>query len=217
MGATPQRDYAGEVLDLCNAAGAVKEVSAENEGQVADLGKAVSILSRELDAARKEENKPHNEKLAAIATTYNPLLKSLDKALEYLKARVADWMLVKIKAQEAEKRRIEDADRARQKAVKEAEEAGDVPPEAPAIREIAPPPPSNISRGSFGKAVGRKVWKAEMTDMVKLCQAIIDGAVPEDLLEFQTQKAVSLARGGIKFDPETVGIRAWQQSDQTFN
>jgi len=216
MGA-PQRNYEGEALDFCNAAGMVAKVSEANEGQVADLGKAISDLRREIDAVRKAEGEEHRQALTKIQDTYNPILKSLDNALDHLKRRVADWKLEQIRAAEAEKKRIAAEEAERRRAAKEAEAAGQAPPEEPAIKEVAPPAPSNVARGSFGKTVGRKTWKAELVDIKLLCQAIIDDKVPAELVAFQAQKAVSLARGGIKFDPEEVGIRAWQQEDQSFS
>jgi len=216
MGA-PQRDFRGEADELCIAAEMVKEVSSANEGQVADLGSTINALSKEVEAARKLEVEPHREKVLAINERYKVIATALTGALDHLKGCVADWKLKEIKEQEAEKKRIRLEAAADIRAAREAEAVGDVPPEPPPVRRVAPPPPSNVARGAFGKSVGRKNWKAEMTDMKLLCQAIIDEKVPADLLAFQTQKAISLARGGIKFDPEVVGIRAWQQEEQSFS
>lgn len=213
----PQRDWKGEVEDLCLAAKWIKDVGPENEGQVADLGSTITSLTKEIEAERNIEVGPHRQKVLDINERYKALTNALGGALDHLKARVADWKLKQIKAQQAEEKRIGVEERQHQAAAAEALLTGDVPPELPPIREVAPPPPANVSRGSFGKSVGRKNWKAECTDKKKLCRAIIDGVLPEELLEFQTQKAVSLARGGVKFDPEEVGIRAWQQSDQSFS
>jgi len=216
-----QRDYSGEAADLVTAAFLVKNVNEANEGRVADLGSAINALYKEIEATRAEEVTPHREKGLAINEKYKPLLLSLkdekSSALNYLKARVADWKLALQRERDAEAARIKAEEAARLKAVKEAKEAGDIPPESPPIREVPPPLPPNTSRGSFGKSVGRKNWKAECVNKKKLCQAIIDDKVPGELLEFQVGKAVSLARGGVKFDPEEVGVKAWQKTEQTFN
>lgn len=216
--AMAKRDWAGEAEELCGAAEAIKAVNADNEEMATDIGAAIASLKKEMDSARLAETAPLREKVAEINDHYAPIIGRLSTAIDFLRKKFTDWKNQQRREAETKRRELEAEERARKEALKKAEEDGALElPVQVGPREIAPPPPANTVKGSFGTATDRKTWKSELVDMKKLCQAVVDGRIPEDVLGFQTSKATSLARGGMKFDPETDGIRAWQETTPSFN
>ena len=219
--AQPDRNYNLEVTAMAAQAAEITEVTDGNQQIVIDLGAAMNKLAREIDAERKETGEPHRAALKAIQDTFKPMLDVLETHVDRLKRLFGVWKQKLADAAEAKRLELAAVEAARQKAAAEAEATGQEPEPAPPIREVAPPPPQNVARGAFGKATGRKVWKAEVTDLPLFLTALLNNQIPilklESVLTVNLETLKTAARLNHKFDPSRHGIRTWQEEEQAFS
>jgi hypothetical protein len=203
----PAINWGSTFDELVGAANNIKKI--EDEGTnaiVADLGTSMNQTIKDMEAAQKSEIAPHQEKIDAIKDRYKEWIPPLKKAVSRLRGLVVDYKR-KLEVERAEALKKEEEARK-----KDAE--GQEPPTG--IREAAPPPPKNVSTGAFGKSTVKKVWVAELVDMKKLAAAVAEGRIPEDVLLVQKQKLTALGRGGVKFDPESDGVKVYQKETTSF-
>lgn len=138
--ATALAEWDAKVKEFVDASSVWNKMDAietdEHAGQITDQIDGLRGLFKKVDEARKAEKKPHDDAGKAVQAAYSPLLDKLKKAADKLKPKLAAFAEAKAKA-EAEARAKAEAEakaatEAAEKALKEAEAAGDIGAEAEA-------------------------------------------------------------------------------------
>lgn len=122
------------VGDFTDAAGAWTDLKAiESEAQaekLVDYLTGARGLYKEVDEARKEAKKPHDEAAAAVQSAFKPLLDKLTKAADAAKKLQTAWLVKKEAEERAERERLakeaEEKRLAAEKAALEAESRNDI-------------------------------------------------------------------------------------------
>lgn len=184
--------------------------------QVTDQIDGLRGLWRQVDAARKEAKKPHDDAGRAVQSAFNPLLTKLQKAADALKPKLAAYASAKAR-REGEAKREAEAEAQRQaeaakEAFRQAEAAGDIGAqvEAEEAAKAAEKAQKNASRktntsvkpaSGAGRTMSlRKIKEVEITNINVLFMALRDAPeVHETLRRIATQRV--RAAGYDKGDP----------------
>lgn len=155
--------------------------------------KSIKSIAKALDDTRKEIKKPFADKATAVDKFFKEPKDFLDKAESCLKKALSGFLFEQErKRREAEERareaaqaelvRMEEERKARA-SVQELDLNGAVDAD---FEEVQPPPvvPTEVvtwdQAANLSGLVQKKIWKAEVTDLKALLQAVIDGIAPAD-------------------------------------
>ena len=163
-----------KVTDAQTLAIAVDLISKINDviKRVEDAGKNVNAEPQGFITGVKDQ----------IKRWLDPLRDLIDRRQGVLTVKVLDYRRIEEqRRREEEAKAREEAAKLQARLAKRAEKAGTPPVEVPSLRV---PKSSNVSTGTTGKVSSRKVWKAELTDIIDLARAVIDRQAPSNLLTF---------------------------------
>lgn len=153
----------------------------------------IKQFQKETEAARKEHVEPFNKLVKRVNDMFRPISESLTIAEDAIKGKLKHYRTQKerVRQEEEAKRRKEfeaQVEEERLKAKEEKREQVIIPP-LPVIL-----PSANTTRGEFGSASLRKVWKAEVVDLLALCRAVGEGKIPPDCIEIKIGTLNAAAR-----------------------
>jgi hypothetical protein len=203
--------WQGMSIEAERMAGAVVITDDFEEIVGVDTLSKIKQFQKETEAARKEHVEPFNRLVKRVNDMFRPISESLSLAEDTIKG--------KIKHYRVEKERIRQAEEAKRRKEFEAQIEAEKQKAKEENREqaiVAPPPvilPSaNTSRGEIGSASIRKIWKAEVVDLLALCRAIGEGKVAPDCIEIKMAPLHAAARR-FKRDNMYPGVRFFEDTE----
>ncbi len=214
------------VTDIAAFAGTIEGIDVadeETQGQVGDLVKMMQHRRKKLEDKRESLVKPLNSVVREINALFKPPRDQIDKIVTIAKKKMTRFAQAQI-AIEQEKKRIEreEAERERREATELAEalrkKAGvEAEPIAETVilaaekkvEKAAEPPKVAASRGQESTVIVSKTFKAEVVDLLALCQAVADGKLPTHVLEPNMTALNDIART-LKDEGTINGVRFYQ-------
>ena len=177
------------------AAAEARVIAAASEFNVAaDDLKALKRQAADLEATRKSLVAPIDEARTRAQALFKPPLDYLAKAEAIIKRKMLDYQAAERRlAEEAARReaerlrKLEEAKAVRAEKRGDTERAEDLRSEAQDI--FVPTRPATSVAG----VSTREIWSAELTDIKALCAAVVSGAAPAELVQFNQTAGNRLA------------------------
>lgn len=188
------------VTDVAAFAGTIEGIDVadeETQGQVGDLVKMMQHRRKKLEDKRESLVKPLNSVVREINALFKPPRDQIDKIVGIAKKKMTRFAQAqiaieqekkRIEREEAETERREAAELAaalRKKAGAEAEPIAETVIQAAEkkVEKAAEAPKVAPSRGRESTVIVSKTYKAQVVDILELCQAVADGKLPTHVLE----------------------------------
>jgi hypothetical protein len=186
------QEYLAEIKNMVDACQKFTIKDEETLARATDMISQIRGLENRLEDARKEAIEESRSFTDAVNGKVREWRNPLKDAGQILSRKILDFRRVlEQKRREAEEKARKEAERLQAKLNKKAEKTGAPPVEVPAP---VVPKTSNVTRGSVGKAAGRKTWKVRLTDIKALAKAVAEGEAPQELLQFNENFGNQLAR-----------------------
>lgn len=192
----------------------------DDMAQIADLVKTLGQRKKKLEDKRKEFTGPLNQVVTSINALFKTPRETIDSITKIARGKMDSYAAMQRQIAE-EEARIKRAVAAKQaedaaKAAAQLREAGDeeTAKVAEANAEKAQKQAEKAAvvspvRGDKASVSTVTTWKAEVVDIKKLCQAIADGRVPVDVVEFKPSALNKIARD-TKVEGELDGLRIYE-------
>jgi len=206
-------DLQTKANDLLEQAGRAEITERKHYENGTDFLKVVSGIKKRLEDQRKGLVDPYGQRVRAINAEFKKVRDVIDQADKQLKQKMTVWHDVETKKQrEIQQQQQKEQEEAALAAAEEAEESGDAAT-SEAILNMASEIPEPEAKPTIGRgeltgaaSVATKVWTAEVTNVKHACQAIADGQLPVDLIEFPKSKLNALAREWHAANPDAEEI-----------
>lgn len=220
------------VTDVAAMAGTVDSIDVDDDETQGNLGDVVKLMMRrrsKLEQKRKSLVDPLNKVVKDINGLFKPPRDRIDQIIEIAKGKLNNYAQAK-HAIEVEKSRLEREaarkERAEAEALAAALRAKVGEQEAAAIiervqeqvethtEEAAKPAKVAVVHGNVASISTPVTWKAQVVDIVALCQAVVDGHFPAHVIEPNMRALNDLARQ-VRQERTANGVRFYEQVSTT--